>query len=159
MVARERSGSVLVRKLGIRAGDRVAVVGAAEGFVAGLGLPEGVELVEAAGVEGVSVGAGGGLGGGGGERGLLDVVVWFGTTLAGLREVVEWAPVVLTPAGGLWIGWPKRSSRIATEVTADVVREVALPTGLVDNKICAVDDEWSGIRLVLRRELRPKPGS
>ena len=141
-MAQERSGSALVRKLGIRAGDRVAVLGAPEGFVAGLVLPQGVELVEATAGVGRS-----------GER--LDVLVWFGTTLAGLREIVKRAPEVLTPAGGLWIGWPKRASGIATEVTADVVREVALPTGLVDNKICAIDDTWSGIRLVLRRELRP----
>ena len=61
---------------------------------------------------------------------------------------------MLTQDGGLWIGWPKRASKIPTEVTDDIVRDVALPTGLVDNKICAIDASWSGIRLVLRRELR-----
>ncbi len=56
--------------------------------------------------------------------------------------------------GGLWIGWPKRASGVPTDITEDVIREVALPTGLVDVKVCAVDDTWSGLRLCLRKELR-----
>jgi hypothetical protein len=61
---------------------------------------------------------------------------------------------VLAVAGGLWIAWPKKASKLPTEVTEDTVREVALPVGLVDNKVCAIDETWSGLRLVLRRELR-----
>ncbi len=57
-------------------------------------------------------------------------------------------------AAGLWIAWPKRASRVPTDMTEDVVREIALPTGLVDNKVCAIDQTWSGLRLVIRRELR-----
>jgi hypothetical protein len=53
------------------------------------------------------------------------------------------------------VAWPKRASGVATDITEDVVREVALPTGMVDNKVCAIDDTWSGLRLVLRKELRP----
>jgi hypothetical protein len=60
----------------------------------------------------------------------------------------------MTPAAGLWIAWPKKSSGIVTEITEDVIREIALPTGLVDNKVCAIDDTWSGLRLVIRRALR-----
>jgi hypothetical protein len=60
----------------------------------------------------------------------------------------------MTPAAGLWIAWPKRASGVATDVTEAVVREVALPTGLVDNKVCAVDETWSGLRLVIRLALR-----
>jgi hypothetical protein len=129
----------LHRKLGIKPGHRVAVLNAPTGFGATLGvLPEGVEVFES-------------LDGGGDP---FDVVVWFGLERDGLERIVREARAVLTADGGLWVGWPKRASGIATEVDADVVREVALPTGLVDNKICAIDDAWSGIRLVVRRELR-----
>jgi hypothetical protein len=61
----------------------------------------------------------------------------------------------MAPAAGLWIAWPKKAARVPTDMTEDVVRDVALPTGLVDNKVCAIDDVWSGLRLVIRRELRP----
>jgi hypothetical protein len=60
----------------------------------------------------------------------------------------------MQPAAGLWIAWPKRASSMATDITEDTVREVALPTGLVDHKVCAIDDTWSGLRLVIRKELR-----
>jgi hypothetical protein len=60
------------------------------------------------------------------------------------------------PAGAIWIAWPKRTSGVETDVTEDVVREVALPLGLVDNKVCAIDDTWSGLRLVWRREHRER---
>ena len=56
--------------------------------------------------------------------------------------------------GGFWVAWPKRAARMPTDMTEDVVREIALPTGLVDNKVCAIDATWSGLRLVIRRELR-----
>jgi hypothetical protein len=61
----------------------------------------------------------------------------------------------MAPAAGLWIAWPKRASRVPTDMTEHVIREIALPTGLVDNKVCAIDEVWSGLRLVIRRELRP----
>lgn len=60
----------------------------------------------------------------------------------------------MTPAAGFWIAWPKRTSGVVTNMTENVVREIALPTGLVDNKVCAIDETWSGLRLVIRRELR-----
>jgi hypothetical protein len=63
----------------------------------------------------------------------------------------------LDPAGGLWIAWPKRASGVATDVTEDVVRDLGLAAGLVDNKVCAIDDVWSGLRLVYR--LRDRPAS
>jgi len=140
----ENQGTPLSRKLGIKPGHQVAVVNAPEAFDDALGaVPAGVELVHAAAGEDVKVLP-------------YDVVVWFLTQREILAEAVRRAGELLTPAGGLWIGWPKRASKIATEVDADVVRELALPTGLVDNKICAIDADWSGIRLVLRRELRPR---
>lgn len=133
----------LYRKLGIKAGYRVAVLNGPEGFSAALGvLPEGVEVFESLD----------GMGDGGDEP--LDVIVWFGVERGGLERIVREARGVLRGEGGLWVGWPKRGSGIATEVDADVAREVALPTGLVDNKICAIDAAWSGVRLVVRRELR-----
>ncbi|HEX4788760.1 MAG TPA: hypothetical protein VH372_09885 [Actinospica sp.] len=135
-MAGDGSESALARKLGIKAGHRVAVLAAPAGFAAALGeLPAGCagltalnspeELVATAGVS---------------AEAAFDVIIWFGTTLAGLHAIVRDGRAALTPAGGLWIGWAKRNSGIATEVTADVVREIALPTGLVDNKICAIDD-------------------
>jgi hypothetical protein len=121
----------------------VAVLAAPEGFAAALGeVPDGVEVRMLSSAADLATAE------------TCDVIVWFGTTRAGLQEIVRDGRAALTRAGGLWIGWAKRSSGIATEVDADVVREVALPTGLVDNKICAIDEHWSGIRLVLRRELR-----
>jgi hypothetical protein len=60
----------------------------------------------------------------------------------------------MQPETGLWIAWPKKASKVATDMTEDVVREVALPTGLVDNKVCAIDETWSGLRLVIRVEHR-----
>lgn len=126
-------------KLGIKPGHRVAVLDAPAGFGSTLGvLPEGVEVLDSLD----------------GDGDPFDVVVWFGVERSGLERIVREVRGVLTPGGGLWVAWPKRASGIATEVDADVVREVALPTGLVDNKICAIDDAWSGIRLVVRRELR-----
>ncbi|MBR7827898.1 DUF3052 family protein [Actinospica sp. MGRD01-02] len=127
----------LPKKLGIKPGHRVALLNAPGGFAATLApLPEAVEVVEAL------------------DSDSFDVILWFGTERAGLERIVKDVRAVLEPAGGLWIGWPKRASGIPTEVTDDIVREVALPTGLVDNKICAIDAAWSGIRLVVRRELR-----
>jgi hypothetical protein len=62
----------------------------------------------------------------------------------------------LAPNGALWIAWPKKASGVATDVTEDRVRDVALPRGLVDNKVCAIDSVWSGLRLVIRLANRPK---
>ena len=61
----------------------------------------------------------------------------------------------LQPAGMIWVAWPKRASGVQTDITEDVVREVALPRGLVDVKVCAIDEVWSGLKLVIRKELRP----
>jgi hypothetical protein len=61
------------------------------------------------------------------------------------------------PEGGLWIAWPKKASGVAADMTEDVVRDVVLPSGLVDNKVCAIDETWSGLRVVHRRELRGQP--
>ena len=62
----------------------------------------------------------------------------------------------MADSGGVWIAWPKKASKVPTDMTEDVIREVALPGGLVDNKVCAIDETWSGLRLVVRVELRGK---
>lgn len=132
------SGTPLVRKLGIGPGHRVAAVDAPPGFAALLpGLPEGVTLQ--AGLRG---------------KAPLDVAVVFVTRRAALERRLAEVRRRMTAAGGIWIAWPKKASGVATDVTEDVVRAVALPTGLVDNKVCAIDATWSGLRLVLRRALR-----
>lgn len=69
------------------------------------------------------------------------------TLLASLRHQV-------TPDGQIWVSWPKKASKVPTDITEDTVREVCLPLGLVDTKVCAVDEVWSGLKLVIRKELR-----
>ena len=87
-------------------------------------------------------------------RGRADVVVAFFTRRAAFARRLDAMGRAVFPAGGIWIAWPKRASGVATDMTEDVVREIALPTGLVDNKVCAIDETWSGLRIVWRRELR-----
>ena len=83
-----------------------------------------------------------------------EVVVLFTTSYADLARRVPTLGTAIHPDGSLWIAWPKRSSGVATDLTEDSLREVALPLGLVDNKVCAVTDVWSGLRLVWRKERR-----
>jgi hypothetical protein len=87
-------------------------------------------------------------------KGPHDVIVFFTKARSDLEKTLPALHAALEPAGGLWIAWPKKSSGVATDMTEDVVREVALPRGLVDNKVCAIDETWSGLRLVIRKELR-----
>ena len=133
------SGTPLVRKLGIAEGVRVALLAAPANFAITLGdLPPGATTTNRlAGTQ------------------LFDVIVAFVKARDDLAPRIATARAKLTPAGGLWIAWPKKSSGVVTDMTEDAIREVALPTGLVDNKVCAIDETWSGLRLVLRRELRP----
>jgi hypothetical protein len=131
------SGTPLPRKLGIKPGHRVALLGAPEGFEDGtLGaLPDGVRVVRRA-------------------TGTADVIVSFQTSRAELERRLPALRAMMEPAAGLWIAWPKRASKVPTDISEDVLREIALPTGLVDNKVCAIDAVWSGLRLVIRLEHR-----
>lgn len=129
------SGTPLAQKLGIKPGSSLGVLGAPDGFAIDH-LPEAVEVRTVA-------------------RGPLDVIVSFHTARAHLTRRLPVLMRALHVDGGLWVAWPKRSSGVPTDITEDVVREVALPTGLVDVKVCAIDDTWSGLRLCLRKELRP----
>jgi hypothetical protein len=83
------------------------------------------------------------------------VAVLFVTRRQQLEDRFEEVAAHLQPAAGLWVAWPKKSSKVPTDVTEDILREVVLPTGWVDNKVCAVTDVWSGLRFVLRVEHRP----
>jgi len=82
------------------------------------------------------------------------VVVLFVTERRTFEAQIDALGQAVFPDRSLWIAWPKRSSGVDTDMTEDVVREVALPLGLVDNKVCAIDATWSGLRLVWRKELR-----
>lgn len=129
------SGTPLAQKLGIKAGHRVGLIDAPEHFAGLLGeLPEGVALVA-------------------GARGARDVVVAFFTERRRLERGLPALAKSIFPDGGVWIAWPKKASGVATDITEDVIRAV-MPAELVDNKVCAVDDTWSGLRLVVRREFR-----
>ncbi len=130
------SGTPLAKKLGIKDDHVVGLLGAPAGFETQLeGLPDRVEVRTRA-------------------RGPLDVIVSFHTERSDFAARLPALMKALTVDGGLWIAWPKRASKVPTDITEDTIREVGLPTGMVDNKVCAIDDTWSGLRLVLRRELR-----
>ena len=132
------SGTPMVRKLGIKAVTKVAAVGAPEDFTEALGeLPFGATLQN-------------GLGG----KALFDVIVVFVKQRKELERQLAQLRKRMTPAAGLWIAWPKKTSGVATDMTEHLVREIALPTGLVDNKVCAIDETWSALRLVIRLENR-----
>ena len=133
------SGTPLVQKLGIKPGHKLALLSAPDGFERTLGtLPPGVEIAAPTS-----------------RTRNLDVILLFVTSRAELAKRFVKTAKRLDPAGGLWIAWPKRASGVATDMTEDGVREVALPAGLVDVKVCAIDETWSGLRCVVRLENRP----
>lgn len=83
------------------------------------------------------------------------MVVAFFTERAAFERRLDAILRALDVDGGLWVAWPKKASKVPTDITEDTVREVCLPLGLVDNKVCAIDDVWSGLRVVWRKGLRP----
>jgi hypothetical protein len=88
------------------------------------------------------------------RSGSFDVVLAFFTARSQYERNLEALSKAIFPSGGLWIAWPKRASGRETDMTDDVARQAALPLGLVDNKVCAIDATWTGLRLVWRTELR-----
>jgi hypothetical protein len=131
------SGTPLAKKLGIAAGDEVFLVGAPANYRELVEpLPEGVRFVSRMG------------------RG-TDIVHVFATRRPRLEKAIASAQAKLKPDCVIWVSWPKRASKVPPDITEDTIREVALPLGLVDVKVCAVDDVWSGLKLVIRRENRP----
>jgi hypothetical protein len=126
------SGTPLAKKLGIKPGHRLMLLGAPEGFAIPE-LPDGVMLV---------------------TRGQADVIVSFHTDRDDYERRLPKLRAHLEPAGGLWIAWPKRASKVPTDLTENVVRDAALANALVDNKVAAIDQVWSGLRLVIRLKHR-----
>lgn len=126
----------LVDKLGIKPNTRIAIINPPRGFRATLGkLPAGVTIA-------VDL------------RGVLPFIHFFVVSRHVLEGRLPALLRALAPAGALWISWPKKASGVATDITEDVVRAVALPTGLVDVKVAAIDDIWSGLKLVQRLTAR-----
>lgn len=136
------SGTPLAKKLGIKAGATVLVIDAPASLPELLDpLPAGADLDGVADddLDGLRTG---------------DPVLVFGTEAAVLATRIDVLRTALHPDRAAWICWPKRASKVRTDITEDVIRELALPVGLVDVKVCAVDATWSGLRLVIRKELR-----
>jgi hypothetical protein len=124
----------LVQKLGIRPGHRLLVVNEPDGFRDLLvGLPADVQTEFA-------------------ESETADVIVFFSTAAAEVKRQVPRLKKRLAPGGGLWIAWPKKTSAVKTDVTFEVVQPTGLATGLVDNKVCAIDATWTGLRFVFRKK-------
>jgi hypothetical protein len=134
------SDTPLPRKLGLREGGRVALLAAPPGYPAGLApLPARVDLVR-------SLAAGP----------AFDVILYFARDRAELAGRFAGLAARLRPAGGLWIAWPKKASGVATDLSENVIREIGLAAGLLDNKVCAIDLTWSGLRFVYRLKDRPQ---
>jgi hypothetical protein len=131
------SSTPLVGKLGIKPDARLALIGAPADFARTLGeLPAGVTVRRRATQS-------------------LDVIVAFCVRRVELERRLPRLKAALQPAGGLWVAWPKRASGVATELTEGIVRELGLSAGLVDNKVCAIDATWSGLRFVIPVRDRP----
>ncbi|HMD61565.1 MAG TPA: hypothetical protein VKG78_09045 [Opitutaceae bacterium] len=131
------SGTPLWRKLGYKAGATAWVDGAPGGYVTMLALPADVEVAWLARP----------------AKGVVLVHV-FETSASALGAKLRRYRGTIAADGAIWVSWPKRSSGVATDIAEDAVRQLALPIGLVDIKVCAVDAVWSGLKLVIRKELR-----
>lgn len=135
------SGTPLPRKLGIRAGHHLTVLGRPADVTLG-DLPPDTTIHHTLR-----------------DTPPADIVIAFLTTVAALHETLPQVRAAMAPHTAFWVCWPKKSAVTAglaapTDLTENAVRDLALPTGLVDNKVCAIDATWSGLRLVIRRELR-----
>ena len=132
------SGTPLAQKLGIKPGSALFTVAAPGHYDELLApLPEGVKRVR--------------------KIEAADIAHFFLTSRASMQKDLSAAVQKMQQDAAIWISWPKKSAKVATDITEDTVREVALPLGLVDIKVCAVDETWSGLKLVIRKELRKPP--
>ena len=130
------SGTPLAKKLGIKPGLRVWLRNAPDDFESLLeGLPDDVSLSRR-------------------KRSKVELVLCFETSAKRLEADVATARMVIPSDGVIWTAWPKKASKVPTDITEDRLREIFLPTGLVDVKVCAIDETWSGLKFVVRRELR-----
>lgn len=130
------SGTPLAKKLGIKPGQRVAAPGAPAGYPAWIApLPDGVTL--------------------GAKPGKTsDLVHLFTKSKVELTKALASYRKLLAPEAAVWVSWPKKASKVPTDITEDVIRAIALPLGFVDIKVCAVNETWSGLKLVVRKGLR-----
>ncbi len=130
------SGTPLSKKLGIKPGGKVFVVGAPDDYWELLEpLPEEVEFVTRISKA-------------------IDIVHLFTTRQIELQKYLTRYRKSIAPTTMVWVSWPKKAAKLETDITEDTVREVALPLGFVDVKVCAIDAVWSGLKLVIRKELR-----
>jgi hypothetical protein len=130
------SGTPLAKKLGYKPSSRVLVLAAPDEYAAWLQpLPEGVEFVTHMGTD-------------------VDLVHVFVTHREELAQHLAILRNALRPDAALWVSWPKKAAKVPTTITEDVIRELALPLGFVDVKVCAVSAVWSGLKLVVRKALR-----
>lgn len=130
------SGTPLAKKLGIKAGSRVLLAGEPDNYRKLVEpLPDGVTFDSRL-------------------SNSTDLVHFFSVKKAELAKALKSYRANLAPEGVVWVSWPKKSAKVPTDITEDTVRELALPLGFVDIKVCAVDDTWSGLKLVIRKALR-----
>jgi hypothetical protein len=135
------SGKPIVQKLGIKPGFRIFADGVSAAYSDIVGrLPAGVTMATSA-------------------KPPLDMVHVFATEAAGLAEKLRFYRSAIAPRGMIWVSWPKKSARLATDLTDVAVRDLALPLGLVDVKVCAIDATWSGLKFVIPRQQRIARGS
>ena len=130
------SGTSLTKKLGVKEGSHVLLVGAPIGYLSLLHpLPNGVHFASRI-------------------SDVTDVVHVFSARRVELQRMLVRYRQRLKSTGMIWVSWPKKSAKVPTDITEDTVRELALPLGLVDVKVCAIDEVWSALKLVIRKELR-----
>jgi len=130
------SGTPLVKKLGINANQRVAFINEPESFRPLLvGIAPDLDVKTTV-------------------RGKKDLIVAFFVKRSAFTKRIEPLEKAIFSNGSLWVAWPKRASKVPTDMTEDVIREVILPRGLVDVKVCAIDETWSGLKIVWRKDLR-----
>lgn len=130
------SGKPLAAKLGLKDGHTLWAIGAPADYAGWLGaLPPGARIVQRAAAQ-------------------ADLVHLFATRAATLRTRLPVLRAAMQPDAAIWVSWPKKASGQATDIVEQTIRDIALPTGLVDVKVCAVSEIWSGLKLVLRKELR-----
>jgi hypothetical protein len=130
------SGTPLCKKLGIKEAHRVLLLDAPEKYESLLApLPPGVQFVNQPDLK-------------------VDVAHVFAAHRDELAKILNTLRKKLSPEAALWVSWPKKSAKVPTTITEDTIRELALPLGFVDIKVCAVTEVWSGLKLVVRKELR-----
>jgi hypothetical protein len=123
------SGTPLAKKLGLKEGTRLYAAGAPRNYLKGVRLSKRMD-----------------------DK--TDIIHLFATQRARLAEALRGTLKKMKSNAAIWVSWPKKASKVQTDITEDTIREIALPMGLVDIKVCAVDETWSGLKLVIRKELR-----